>query len=158
MRIEHCRDAVVVVGEAGRLRIGAEDEAAWKLAMLMEGECQSPSPGAVAESYGYSRQRYYQVRAAFLALGSVALASRKRGPKTRWRRTEEVQRQVVRYRYLDPDASVQVVGQKLRQDGWEVSDRSVFRVFAQFGLQKRGSTSAGRRAGRKRSRRTTHPP
>jgi hypothetical protein len=66
--------------------------------------------------------------------------------------------QVVRYRYLDPDASVQVVGQKLRQDGWGVSDRSVFRVFADFGLQKRGSTSAGCRASRNRSRRTTHPP
>lgn len=158
MRIEHRRDAVVVVGEAGSLRIGSEDETAWKLAMLMEGECQSPSPGAVAESYGYSRQRYYQVREAFLARGSAALASRKRGPKTKWRRTGEVQRQVVRYRYLDPDASVQVVGQKLRQDGWKVSDRSVFRVFADFGLQKRGSTSAGRRGSRNRSHRPTHPP
>jgi Fe2+ or Zn2+ uptake regulation protein len=46
-------------------------------------------------------------------------------------------RQIVRYRYLDPDASAEVVAQKLCQDGWKISIRSVYRVFAQFGLQKK---------------------
>jgi hypothetical protein len=144
MHIEHEKDAVVIRGEAGSIRIGSEDEIAWKLAMLIEGECESSSPGKVAEAYGYCRQRYHQVAAAFRRGGATALASRKRGPKTQYRRGGEVARQVIRHRYLDPDASAEVIAQKLRQDGWKISIRSVFRVFAEFGLQKKSSTRADR--------------
>jgi hypothetical protein len=144
MHIEHEKDAIVIRGEAGSIRVGSEDEIAWKLAMLIEGECESTSPGKVAETYGYCRQRYHQVMAVFRRGGAIALASQKRGPKTQYRRGGEVARQIVRYRYLDPDASAEVVAQKLRQDGWKISIRSVFRVFAEFGLQKKSSTSAGR--------------
>jgi len=48
-----------------------------------------------------------------------------------------VVRQVIRHRFLDADASAQVIGQKLRQAGWVVSTRSVERVIADYGLQKK---------------------
>ena len=144
MHIEHEKDAIVIAGTAGSIRVTSDDEIAWKFAMLVEGECESETPSKVAETYGYCRQRYHQVLAAFRRGGAVALASRKRGPKTQYRRGGEVARQVIRYRYLDPDTSAEVVAQKLRQDGWKISIRSVFRVFAEFGLQKKTSTRAGR--------------
>ena len=53
------------------------------------------------------------------------------------KRTEEVVRQIIRHRFLDPDASARVIAQKLRQCDWEISTRSVQRVISQFGLQKR---------------------
>jgi hypothetical protein len=143
MHIEHEKDAIVIAGTAGSIRVTSDDEIAWKLAMLVEGECESPTPSKVAGTYGYSRQRYHQVLAALRRGGAAALASGKRGPKTQYRRGGEVARQVIRYRYLDPDASAEVIAQKLRQDGWKISIRSVFRVFAEFGLQKKTSTSAG---------------
>ena len=65
------------------------------------------------------------------------LQPHKRGPKRAYRRTQEVVRQVIRYRFLDPDASASVIAQKLRQNGWEVSQRSVERVVEEFGLQKK---------------------
>jgi hypothetical protein len=44
---------------------------------------------------------------------------------------------VIRYRFLDPDCSVDVVAQKLRQQGHPISTRSVERIVADYGLQKK---------------------
>ena len=60
-----------------------------------------------------------------------------RGPKKKYRRTDELQRQVIRHRFLDPDASAEVIAQKLRQTGFVISTRSVERVIAEYGLQKK---------------------
>ena len=69
--------------------------------------------------------------------GAIALRSQKRGPKSNYRRTEEVVRQIIRHRFLDPDASADVIAQKLRQCGLAISTRSVERVIEEFGLQKK---------------------
>jgi hypothetical protein len=69
--------------------------------------------------------------------GASALQSQKRGPKTNYVRTDEVERQVIRHRFLDPDASADIIAQKLRQAGFPVSTRSVERVIEKYGLQKK---------------------
>jgi transposase len=126
-----------LVGPGGTLPIRDDDEVARKLAMLIEGECEGVGPGVAAEKYGLSRQRYSQLRAAFKERGAEALRSQRRGPKGRSRRTDMAVRQVIRQRFLDPDASVAVIAQKLRQVGLEISTRSVERVIEEFGLQKK---------------------
>ena len=80
---------------------------------------------------------YSDLRTAFMARGAPALLSQKRGPKTNYRRTAEVVRQVIRHRFLDPEASAEVIAQKLCQSGWQISIRSVQRVIEEFGLQKK---------------------
>jgi transposase len=105
--------------------------------MLIEGECEGGSIPQVAAKYGFTRQRYYQLLKLFQAQGTVALQTQKRGPKTNYVRTDEVERQVIRHRFLDPDASVDVIAQKLRQSGFPVSTRSVERVIEKYGLQKK---------------------
>lgn len=126
-----------LIGAGGSLLIREDDEVARKLSMLIEGECEGLGPSAAAEKFGFSKQRYFQLRTAFLEHGAMALLSHKRGPKTNYRRTAEVVRQVIRHRFLDPDASPEVIGQKLRQSGWTISTRSVHRVIEEFGLQKK---------------------
>jgi len=37
--------------------------------------------------------------------GALGLQNLPRGPKTNYRRTDELLRQVIRYRFLDPEAS-----------------------------------------------------
>jgi transposase len=123
-------------GPEGALPVLEHDEIAVKLAMLYEGECES-GPSDAARKFGYSKQRYYQLLHVFLERGAVALQSERRGPKTKYRRTAEVVRQVIRYRFLDPDASAAVLAQKLRQTGWSISTRSVERIVEEFGLQKK---------------------
>lgn len=126
-----------LVGAGGLLAVRADDEITRKLSMLIEGECEGLGPLKAAQKFGFSKQRYFQLRATFAKLGAQALQSQKRGPKTHYRRTAEVVRQVIRHRFLDPDASAEVIAQKLCQSGWEISIRSVQRVIEEFGLQKK---------------------
>ena len=144
IEIKHNGKRLLITGPKGNVEILASDEAAWKLMMLIEGECEPAGRVKVAGEYGYCRQRYYQLLDAFRRKGTVAMASAKRGPKTNYRRTPEVTRQVIRYRFLDPDAPAGVMAQKMRQNGLTISTRSVARIIQEYGLQK-NSTHAGRR-------------
>ena len=126
-----------LVGSGGSLAVRPDDEITRKLAMLLEGECEGGGPIRAAEKFGFSKQRYFQLRTAFVEHGAKALQSRKRGPKTHYRRTDQIVRQVIRHRFLDSDVSAEVIAQKLRQSGWEISNRSVQRVIEEFGLQKK---------------------
>ena len=126
-----------LVGQAGSLAVAENDEVARQLVMLIEGECEGLGPVKAAAKYNYTRQRYHQIRCAFLEQGAAALLSQARGPKRNYRRTGEVVRQVIRHRFLDPDATTEVIAQKLRQSGWSISTRSVERVIADYGLQKK---------------------
>jgi len=130
-------DQQSLVGPAGALLVPDDDEITHKLSMLIEGECEGLGPIQAAHKFHFSKQRYFQLRAAFSTQGALALRSRKRGPKCNYRRTEEVVRQIIRHRFLDPDASADVIAQKLRQCGLSISTRSVERVIEQFGLQKK---------------------
>jgi hypothetical protein len=125
------------IGPNGSLSIGTEDEVSVKLAMLIKGECGPGGPSQAAEEFGFSRQRYFQLRTLFHQQGAAGLVSRKRGPKTNYRRTKEAVNQAVRYRFLDPELSSEVIAQKLRQTHVNISARSVDRILEEFGLQKK---------------------
>ena len=134
----HCdAQARAIVGDHGSLTVVEDEEIYRKLAMLIEGECEGVGPVKAANKYGLTKQRYFQLRAAYQKDGAIALLSKPRGPKTNYRRTDELQRQVIRHRFLDPDASADVIAQKLRQTGFVISTRSVERVIADYGLQKK---------------------
>jgi transposase len=124
-------------GAAGALPVACDDEVTLKLAMLFEGHCEGLGPTQAARKYGYTRQRYFQLLYRFQEHGAEGLKSQKRGPKTHYRRTDEVVRQVIRHRFLDPDASAEVIAQKIRQCGMPISIRSVHRIFQEYGLQKK---------------------
>lgn len=146
MRFDQKQPALI--GDGGALAVSEKDEVTRKLAMLIEGECEGLGPVKAAHKFGYTKQRYFQIREAFLRDGSHALINKPRGPKSNYRRTGELVRQVIRHRFLDPDASAEVIAQKLRQSGFTTSTRSVERVIADYGIQKKTlqvPSSRGRR-------------
>jgi transposase len=132
-------------GPEGSLAVLEDDEITLKLAMLFEGECEGLGPVAAAKKFGYTKQRYYQLLEAYSEKGAIALLSNKRGPKSNYRRTDEVVRQVIRHRFLDPEASAEVIAQKLQQGDWEISIRSVERIIEAYGLQKKTLRVSSRR-------------
>jgi len=145
-----------IQSDSGSLPISDHDEITRKLAMLIEGECGALSVDQVAAKFGFSRQRYFQLRTLFLQQGGQGLISSKRGPKSNYRRSQEVVCQVIRHRFLDPEATTEIIAQKLRQSNFCVSKRTVDRVIAQFGLQKKTlSVSPPKTANR--SRDLSHP-
>lgn len=125
------------IGPGGSLPLTQDDDTTVKLAMLIEGECGTEGSAKVASRYGFSKQRYYQIRKEFRDRGVLGLVKKKPGPKTTYRRKEEVVCQTIRHRFLDPEASIEVITQKLKQNGFTISNRSVERIIEQFGLQKK---------------------
>lgn len=92
----------------------------------------------IAARYGYTREYFYQIKAKLTSQGSASLADRPSGPKTNYRRDEQTTKQVIRHRFLDPEANCQVLAQRMKQQGHPVSQRTVERIIAEYGLQKKG--------------------
>jgi len=126
-----------IVGPTGELIVPDGDLITPRLVMLIEGECDGLGAAEASKKHGLTRQRYYQLLRLFNDQGASALQPQKTGPKSNYIRTDEVERQVIRHRFLDPDASVAIIAQKLRQAGFTISTRSVDRVIEKYGLQKK---------------------
>jgi hypothetical protein len=126
-----------IFGPGGGLIIPTDDLLTPRLVMIIEGECEGLGPSEAGRKYGLTRQRYHQLLNLLKEKGASALVPQKRGPKTNYIRTDEVERQVIRHRFLDPDASVAVIAQKLRQAGFAISTRSVERIVEDYGLPKK---------------------
>jgi transposase len=137
MNISFSNDDLYFTGPGGSLPVHPDDEISRRLAMLLAGECEGVGATEAARRFQFSRQRYYQLRALFQKRGASALAPEIRGPKTDYRRTDQAIRLVIRHRFLDPEASADVIAQKLRQLGHGISTRSVERIIADYGLQKK---------------------
>ena len=137
MKISVTRQQLRFTGPSGSLPVDQEDEICRRLAMLIEGECEELGPTQAAQKYGFTRQRYYQILADYYAEGAEGLRLESPGPKTDYRRTDHVVRLVIRCRFLDPESSPAVIAQKIRQQKRAISTRSVERIIADFGLQKK---------------------
>ncbi len=135
-------------GPSGVLSIQPGDKVAIKLAMLIDGKCMGLGPLKAAKKYGYSKQRFFQVLHAYNQEGIEALKDKKKGPQRNYVRTEIIENQIIRHRFLDPDASSKVIAQKLRQSGYNVSQRSVERTITEKGLQKKTSYPQSKKEGK----------
>ncbi len=121
------------------LSVSKDDSVAWKLSMLLEAAGnKTGNIEDVARRYGYSREHFYVIKNAYDKGGAIALMNKSTGPKTDYVRTESVKKQVVRHRFLDPEANSEVITQKMRQSGVKISQRSVERIINEYGLQKKG--------------------
>jgi hypothetical protein len=130
-------DQPYLTGPAGSLLVLPDDEITLKLAMIFEGCCEGSGPTQAAAKFGYSKARFFQLFHLYQDQGAQALKSKPTGPKSNYRRTEEVVRQIIRHRFLDPLASPEVIAQKLEQTHHALSIRSIERTIADYGLQKK---------------------
>jgi hypothetical protein len=137
MNISLSKKQLRFTGPGGSLLIPNDDEVCRRLAMLIEGECEGLGPSKAAQKFDFTRQRYYQILASFYEHGAAGLLLHTPGPKTDYRRTDQVVRLVIRCRFLDPEASPAVIAQKIRQQSQPISQRSVERIIADYGLQKK---------------------
>jgi hypothetical protein len=137
MNISLSKKQLRFTGPGGALVVSNDDEVCRRLAMLIEGQCEGLGPSKAALKYHFTRQRYYQILNAFDAEGAKGLLLHNPGPKSHYRRTDQVVRLVIRCRFLDSDSSPAVIAQKIRQQGHSVSQRSVERIIADYGLQKK---------------------
>ncbi len=131
------KQSLTLIGPSGSIVLPQNDEITRKLSMLFEGECEGLGPTRAAQKFGFSKQRYFQLLDTLRQKGAIELLNKKRGPKSNYRRTDEVVRQMIRHRFLDPDASAEGIAQKITQCNFPISIRSVERIIEQYGLQKK---------------------
>jgi hypothetical protein len=122
--------------DLSRLNIRFDDKASLKFLMLIEGTYGIGVKESI-KKYGYTEQRYYQLKNHFIKEGFEALVDEKRGPRNKHVRKELVEMQIIRMRFIDPEASAAVIAQKINQMGIKISKRSVERTITQYGLQKK---------------------
>lgn len=133
----HMNETIYIKGIKGKdFPVDPSDKLAVKIAMMFEGHC-TIGVKAATQKYGYTEQRYYQLKKQYQEGGTEAIRDKKRGSEKQPVRTEEVIRQIIRMRYLDPLNSAKVITQKLEQMGYDVSVRSVERTITDYGLQKK---------------------
>ncbi|MBS0000329.1 MAG: helix-turn-helix domain containing protein [Cyclobacteriaceae bacterium] len=121
------------------LDVNPEDPVLWKLSMILDAaQNKGQTIERIASKYGYTREYFYQVLDKLKSQGSQSLQDRPAGPKRNYKRTAEVTKQIIRHRFLDPEASCEVITQKMKQAGYIISQRSVERVVHEYGLQKKG--------------------
>jgi len=142
---------LIITGTSGKISLMCDDEILHKFSMLFEGECEGLGASKASKKFGYSRQRYYQLLNKLIKEGAIALKGKKTGPQSNYKRTDEVVRQIIRHRFLDPDASAKVIAQKFNQSGYQVSVRTVERVISEYGLQKKTLSFSSRQKVRKKN-------
>jgi transposase len=122
------------------LNIQENDKVTQKFLMLLEGQGET-GVEAAAQKFGYSRQRYYQLLRAYRQWGMIGLKDKIPGPKTASLKNNDLANWVIRYKFQDPKLDAAVIAQKLRQNGFKVSERSIQRIIERYGLQKKTSTN-----------------
>ena len=136
---ENTMDQAVFYGSRGKLDIHPDDIISKRLAMLIDSKCHGLGPSKAAQKYSYSIARYFQLQRAYKQGGAEALKDKKKGPKRNHVRTEVIENQIIRHRFLDPDAPGRIITQRLNQSGYRVSQRSVERTITKYGIQKKRS-------------------
>lgn len=121
------------------LTINPADSAAWKFSMLYEASTtKDGNIKEIAAKYGYTREHFYAVKRLFENEGLQAMGDQAKGPKRNYVRTKGIEKEIIRHRFLDPEANCEVIAQKMKQSGHDVSQRSVERTINEYGLQKKG--------------------
>lgn len=120
------------------LKINPSDSTAWKLMMLIDAvTSKEETIEQISHRYGYTREYFYIIKKNYEDKGSQALSDKAKGPKCNYKRTDEIEKQIIRHRFLDPDANSEVIAQKMNQTGHIISQRSVERTIKDYGLQKK---------------------
>ncbi len=121
------------------LKINPKDTTAWKLMMLIDAaSSKDETIEQIAHRYGYTREHFYILKKNYEKEGSQALSDKAKGPKCNYKRTDEIEKQIIRHRFLDPEANSEVIAQRMNQTGHIISQRSVERTINEYGLQKKG--------------------
>ncbi|RKX71189.1 hypothetical protein DRP43_02675 [candidate division TA06 bacterium] len=133
------KDEVILEGPKGTFIIKTDDYLSRNIAMLVENECLGTTVTKISKKYNITRSRFYQIKNAYKKDGEEGITEKKRGPKGNSIRTETIINQIIRYKFLDPNTTSEVITQKLRQTGYNISIRSVERTITEYGLQKKTS-------------------
>jgi transposase len=130
-------NALVLDGEKGKtFRIDMDDSLQRRYEMVRELGLSSETRAKICAKYGYTRKTGHQYLQAWEKKGWEGLMDKPRGPKSRSKRTSEVERRVLDIRFRDPAKDMYDIADILKAERYEISARSVARVLSEHGRVK----------------------
>jgi transposase len=128
-------DKIVIEGEKGkRFVIDLRDSLQKRYELIRELKLSGSSKGDICARYGYSRVMGHLYEAAWDKQRWEGLKDKKKGPKSRSRRTEKLERRVLAIRFKSPEKDMYEITDILIEEGHSISARSVARVLSEHGV------------------------
>jgi transposase len=126
---------IIIKGEKERtFEIDLEDQLQKRYEMVRELNLSSKKREEICTKYGYSRKTGNEYLNAWEEKRWDGLKDNPRGPKTKSKRTEEIEKRIVDIRFKDPEKDMYDIAKILKSQGHKISARSVGRVLSEHGI------------------------
>jgi len=128
-------DVIIIKGEKGRtFKIDLKDPIQKRYELVRELNLSSKKREEICTKYGYSRKTGNEYLNAWEEEKWDGLKDNPRGPKTKSKRTEEIEKRIVNIRFKDPEKDMYDIAKILESEGYKISARSVGRVLSEHGI------------------------
>ena len=128
-------DKIIIKGEKGRIfKIDLKDPIQKRYELVRELNLSSKKREEICTKYGYSRKTGNEYLNAWEEKKWDGLKDNPRGPKTKSKRTEEIEKRIVDIRFKDPEKDMYDIAKILESEGYKISARSVGRVLSEHGI------------------------
>jgi len=126
---------IILKGEKKRtFEIDLEDPTQKRYEMIRELNLSSRKRDEICTKYGYTRKTGNEYLNAWEKERWDGLKDGPRGPKTKSKRTEEIEKRIIDIRFKDPEKDMYEIANILESEGNKISARSVGRVFSEHGI------------------------
>ena len=126
--------SIVVKGDRGGFEIDLEDSLQKRYELVRELKLSAEPKEEICKKYGYSRIMGYHYEKRWDEKGWEGLVNKPKGPKSKTRRTEDVEKRVLDIRFKDPEKDMYDIADILRKEGHEISARSIARVLSEHSV------------------------
>ena len=142
----------MIEGEKGKkFKIDLQDPIQRRYELIRELKLSGKPKKDICTKYNYSRIMGYNYESAWDKDRWNGIKDKKKGPKTKSKRTEELEKQILEIRFKNPEKDMYEITDILIEEGYEVSSRTVARVLSDHGvtLKKRGRKPKSHTSGKK---------
>lgn len=124
-----------VKGEKERIfEINLEDPLQKRYEMVRELNLSSKPRSEICGKFGYTRKTGNEYLHAWNEKSWEGLKDKPRGPKTKSKLNEDVEKRILDIRFRTPDKDMYEINEILKNEGYKLSARSVARVLSEHGV------------------------
>jgi len=126
---------IVIEGKKGKkFVIDLMDYFQRRYELVRELKLSDSSKEEICAKYGYSRVMGHLYETAWDKNRWAGLKDKKKGPKSKSRRTEKLEKRVLAIRFKSPEKDMYEITDILTEEGYVISARSVARVLSEHGV------------------------
>lgn len=126
---------IIIEGEKGRkFQIDLEDPIQKRYELVRELKLSSKNREEICKKYGYTRKTGNEYINAWDEERWEGIKDDARGPKSKSKCTDEVEKRIVDIRFKNPEKDMYDIQKVLENEGIKISARSVARVLSEHGI------------------------